>query len=109
MTGTLCQSAALGRSIAPWVAIVAALLGLVIKTIIPMVEKVGDNLHAFCIAAWPGPPGLKWPCLSPLLATPAQITEIAGVDRDVLGCVLRRDCRQTKKKRAAALPSLSAT
>ena len=81
MTGMLC--------IAPWVAMVAAFFGIMIKAILPIVEKVGDNVQVpssrFCTA---GLPGLTWPCLSPpgldmFLAAPVQIGGIAGVDRDV--------------------------
>ena len=69
MTGTLCQSLALACSIAPWVAMVAALFGIMIKTILAIVEKVGDNVQAAssrsCTAGWPGLPSLIWPSLSP--------------------------------------------
>ena len=46
MIGTLCRSGALACSIAPWVAMVVALFGIMIKTILAIVEKVGGNVQA---------------------------------------------------------------
>jgi len=65
MTGTLCQSAALGRIIATWVVKIAELFGIIVKTILSMVE------NAWCReAGWPGVPRAIWPCLS----RPASLT-----------------------------------
>ena len=68
MTGTLCRSAALGCIIALWVMKIAELFGIIVKTILSMVEKIGDSLHepgVWCRKAlWPGLPRAIWPCLS---------------------------------------------
>jgi hypothetical protein len=74
MTGTLCRSAALGCIIAPWVVKIAELFGIFVKTILSMVENVGNTLHepGVCCrkTAWPGLPRAIWPCLS----RPASLT-----------------------------------
>ncbi|WP_119269030.1 hypothetical protein [Taklimakanibacter deserti] len=68
MTGTLCQSVALGCIIALWVVKIAKLFGIIVKTILSMVENVGDTLHepGVCCrkAGWPGLLRAIWPCLS---------------------------------------------
>ena len=68
MTGTLCRSVALGLIIAPWVVKIAEFFGIIVKTILSMVENVGNTLHepGVCCrkTAWPGLPRAIWPCLS---------------------------------------------
>ena len=58
MTSTLCQSLSLGRIITLWVAQIAELFGIIIKTILTIVENVGDTLRepGVCCrkAGWPG-------------------------------------------------------
>jgi hypothetical protein len=57
MTSTLCQSAALGRIIAPWLVNIAGLFGIIVKTILSMVKKVSNILHepgaCYRKAGWP--------------------------------------------------------
>ena len=45
MTSTLCQSAALGRIIAPWLVMIAELFGIIVETILSMMENVSNTLH----------------------------------------------------------------
>jgi hypothetical protein len=45
MTSTLCQSAALGRIIAAWVAKIVELFVVTAKIILSMVENVSNSLH----------------------------------------------------------------
>jgi len=89
MTSTLCQSAALGRIIAPWVVKIAALFGIIVKTILSMVENVGSSLPESRVSglAWRDmamlvPPGLVDAAgcmlLSDLAAAAARITEVRG-------------------------------
>jgi len=97
MTSTLCQGAALGRIIAPWVVRIAELFGMIVNTILSMAENVSNTAHEPGVrcrkAGWPGLPAVLVPTgrddaagcvpLAGLGAAPARITETAGVDRDV--------------------------
>jgi hypothetical protein len=46
MTSTLCRSAALGLVIAQWVIKIAELFGIIVKTVLSMVENISKTLHA---------------------------------------------------------------
>jgi hypothetical protein len=51
MTSTLCQSLALDRFIAPWVAMIAAFLIAIVETILTIAKNVRTHLHE---------PGFSW-------------------------------------------------
>jgi hypothetical protein len=72
MTGTLCQSAALGRIIAPWVGRTPEFFGIIVKTILAILEIV----CAACRKAARRFSALR-PGLSRLMMPPAHIKEKA--------------------------------
>jgi hypothetical protein len=74
MTSTLCQSVALGRIITPWVVKIAELFGIMVKTILSMVENFSNSLQEPRVCCrkvgWVGLLRPIWPCLS----CPASMT-----------------------------------
>lgn len=103
MTGTLCQSAALTRVIAPWLAMIAAFFAIMIKTVLAMVEKVGNSLHEpdfRCRKA--GRPELRrliWPCSSSLDNAPCRFRGNAGAHHPRAQGMTRFSCPRLDYRR----------